>query len=194
MAGPVRAHPRRAASRRAGFSLVELLMVCVVMAMMALTVGFSLDSMLPKERLNTSVRRLTAEFQTLRSEAISRGLDYYIEYDLDNERYRRVTPFSVEGERFDEDEDEEQDRFKGPWQELEPGVELIQVSVSGFVTDTGTAYARFDPRGAASDHQVVLAQLEYENYYTIEVLALTGTFKFHRGVFFREPPLDSEFD
>lgn len=192
--GPNSRVRRGASGPGAGFSIVELLLVCVVMAMMAVAVGSSMDSMLPKERLNTSVRRLTAEFQSLRSEAISRGLDYYIEYDLDEERYRRILPFSLEGLRFNEEKDDDEDRFKGPWQDLAPGVELAQVAINGIVYDSGPAFARFDPRGAASDHQVVLSQPQYENFYTVEVLALTGTFKFHRGSYVREAPDERDFD
>ena len=71
--------------------------------------------------------------------------------------------------------------------------EFEVVGVAGETYDAGRVFARFDPRGAASDHQVVLKQPAYENYFTIEVMALTGTFKFHRDVFIRSAPEDGDF-
>ena len=77
---------------------------------------------------------------------------------------------------------------------LPDGVEIDSIAISGEIYTQGPVFASFDPRGAASDHQVVLSQPAYENFYTIEVLALTGTFKFHRGSFLREAPDDSDFE
>ena len=115
-----------------------------------------------------------------------------MEYDIDGDRYRLVTPFSREGERFDVEEMDESERFAMQWQPLPPGVSIASVTITGNTYSDRNCFARFDPRGAASDHQVVLAQLEYENYYTVEVMALTGTFKFHRGIFVRQAPDDGD--
>lgn len=170
------------------------MLVVAVIALMATVVGGSLDSMLPKERLNTAVRNLTALLSNARSESVSRGLEFYVEYDLDEHRYREVTPFSKDGTRFIEEDMTEDERFSLSWQLLPPGVEFSSVSITGELYTDGKCFARFDPRGAASDHQVVLVQPTYDNYYTVEVMALTGTFKFHRGTFIREAPDDGDFD
>ena len=156
--------------------------------------GVSIDAFVPKERLNTAVRTLTEQLRELRSEAISRNLQYYIEYALDEHRYRRYTPFSVEGAIFREGEDDDEERFVFPWEALPPGVEFAAVDVAGEIQTEGLMFARFDPRGAASDHIVMLVQPRYDNYFTIEVLALTGTFKFHLGQYVREPAEDSDFE
>ena len=179
---------------RAGFSLVELLGVMAVIAFMFTVAGVSIDAFVPKERLNTAVRTLTEQLRELRSEAISRNLQYYVEYDLDENRFRRYTPFSIEGALFREGEDDDDERFVFPWENLPPGVEIAAVDVAGDVRTEGRTFARFDPRGAASDHIVTLYQPRYENYFTIEVLALTGTFKFHRGLYEREPADDGDFE
>lgn len=170
------------------------MLVVAVIGLVTVVITGSLDSLLPKERLNTAVRNLTATLRNARSEAVGRSLEFLVEYDIDGDRYRMVTPFSREGERFDEEEMDDQERFAMQWETLPPGVELISVSITGDTFSDGRCFARFDPRGAASDHQVVLAQLQYENYYTIEVMALTGTFKFHRGIFVRTAPDDGDFN
>lgn len=165
-----------------------------VIAFMSAIAGVSIDAFVPKERLNTAVRSLTERLRSLRSEAISRNLPFYIQYDLDNNRYRRYTPFSIDGGVFREGEDDDEDRFVFPWEALPEGVELASVDVAGEIQTDGLMFARFDPRGAASDHIVMLVQPRYDNYFTIEVLALTGTFKFHLGQYVREPAEDSDFE
>jgi len=179
--------------RRGGFSLVELMVVGAVIGLGTYVISVSYDAFVPKERLNTAVRSLTALLRETRSQAISRSLEFFVEYDLDGERYRRVTPFVLGGGRFMEGEDDDADRAYGNWQSLPDGVELATVAVAGEVFESGPVFARFDPRGAASDHQVVLKQPAYGNFFTVEVMALTGTFKFHRDVYIREAPDDGDF-
>lgn len=181
-------------SKVKGFTLTEMLLVIAVIGLMATVVSGSLDSVLPKERLNTAVRNLTALLSNTRSEAVSRSLEFFVEYDLEEARYRQVTPFNKEGRRFMEEDMTDEERFNMEWQLLPPGVQFSSVAVTGDAYTDGHVTVRFDPRGAASDHQVVLTQPAYDNYYTIEVMALTGTFKFHRGEFIREAPDDRDFE
>lgn len=180
--------------RNGGFSLIELMFVMAILSLMAAMAGVSIDNFVPKERLNTAVRQLTERLRDARSEAISRSLQYYVEYDLDNHRYRRLTPFSLNGGIFIEGEDDDEDRFTTEWHNLPKGVLFDSVIVAGEEGRQGRMFARFDPRGSASGHLVVLKQPKFDNFYTIEVLALTGTFRFHRGVYEREPPTDSDFN
>lgn len=184
----------RTTSRRGGFSLIELMLVGAVIAMMSVTVGVSIDTFVPKERLNTAVRKLTERLRAARSEAISRSLVYYVEYDLNEDRYRRLLPFSVNGGIFREGIDDDDERQNTNWEPLPPGVEFHTVAVAGDIQTDGFMYARFDARGAASDHQIVLTQPKYNNFFTVEILALTGTFKFHRGIYVREAPTDTDFN
>ena len=169
------------------------MVVGLILATMAVVAGSSLDTFLPKQRLGTAVRALTEELRTLRSEAISRSLEYYIEYDIDENRYRRLTPFALQGGVFNE-EDTSLERYATPWTNMPTGVEITAISVAGITYADGQICSRFNGRGAASGHTVFLAQPKYENTYTIEILALTGTFKFHRGVYERDAPEDGDFE
>ena len=176
-----------------GFTVIELMVVIIVIGLISGTVAMTIEAMLPRARLNSEVRALAATLQGARSDSIARNAEFFVEYDLDNEAYRVVTPFSSEGGlmRFME---EEEARLAFDWHNMADGVELASVYLTGNQMSEGIVRVRFDPLGAASDHAVVLVQPSYENFYTIEVLALTGLIRFHEGVYSREPPVDADFN
>lgn len=181
------------ARRTAGFSLVELVVVVMIVGLMIGTVSVSWEVIVPRSRLNTSVRELAAHLQSTRSEAVSRNLEFWVEYDLDEEAYRVITPFRLGGGRLELGASED-DRLRFMWHPLRDGVEFDHVTVGGDVYSEGSVVVRFDPLGASSDHRVVLSQPTYQNFYTLEVLALTGLIRFHDGVFEREVPDDGDFE
>ncbi len=181
--------PRR---RCGGFTVLELMMVIVVMGLIAATVAMSADALLPRSRLNSEVRGLAATLQGTRSDAIARNAEFLVEYDLDEDAYRVLSPFNARGGLM-LPSSEEEDRMAFGWHKLADGVEIASVYIGGQQVQSGLARVRFDPLGAASGHAVVFVQPMYENFYTIEVLALTGLIHFHEGLFTREPPEDGEF-
>jgi prepilin-type N-terminal cleavage/methylation domain-containing protein len=193
--GPLqsRLHDSRSHGAGAGFTLIELMVVIVILALLTGTVAVSIEAMLPRSRLNSEVRALAATLQGARSDAIARNAEFFIEYDLDAEAYRVITPFSVQGGLLLY-MSEEEDRMAFDWHTLADTVELASVYLAGDQISDGTVLVRFDPLGAASDHAVVLVQPNYENFYTIEVLALTGLIRFHEGVYTREAPEDADFN
>ena len=180
--------------RRRGFTIIELMVVLVVMGLIAGGVAMSMEAALPRSRLNSEVRGLAATLQGARSDAIARNAEFLVEYDLDQDAYRVLTPFRLEGGLIGPDaEDAEDQRMALGWHHLADGVEIASVYIGGEQFQEGVARVRFDPLGAASGHAVVFIQPQYENFYTIEVLALTGLIHFHEGLFTREPPDDGDF-
>lgn len=182
------------ASGRAGFTLIELGVVVLIIGMMTFTVSNSLESLLPGERMNTSVRQLASQLRQARSEAFMRNAEFFIEYDLKDNRYRLVTPFVEGGGIFLQGIHHEEDRYLGEWTPLRSGVEFGSIMLAGELYGSGSVFVRFDPSGSASDHLVILTQPEYETIYTIEVMALTGLIRFHDGPFQRGIPDDSDFE
>jgi type II secretion system protein H len=181
---------------RAGFTLVELMMAVIALGMLATIVYISWEAVLPRTRLTTAVRELMATLQQARSDAISRGAPFAIEYYFEEGEghprgYRVITPFRAGGEGGLAVSDEE--RLALDWKPLPEGVEFQRITVNGHDFARGRVEVWFDARGSASDHVIVLVQRPYDNVYTIEVEALTGHIQFHDGEFVREPPTEGDF-
>ncbi len=180
----------------AGFTLVELMVVMAIIGLVVTTVSVSMEAILPGERLNTSIRELAADLMQVRTEAISRSMEYRIVYDLDGERYRIGTPFKAGGGRIETSLDplDEEQRFYSPWKPLRPGVAIASVYTGGNIHDAGHVTVRFDALGSATDHRVIISQPAYNNAFTVEVMGLTGLIRMHDGVLTRRPATDGDFD
>lgn len=178
------------ATRRSGFSLVEMLAVVVILGLIATVVGVSWRAVLPNEELNSSVRALAATLQSARSEAIARNGEYRIQYDLDEGRYRTVTPFKSGGGRAAREEE----RLALPWVALPGSVRFHKLVVDGIEHVRGIVFVRFDPLGAASGHTITLVQSPDDMYFTVDVQSLTGLIEYHEGQFVREPAKEGDFD
>ncbi len=182
-------------SARSAFTMVELMVVILVLVLATSIVSLSFEALVPGERLNTSVRNLAGTLAETRSLALSRNMEYFLEYDLDEDRYRLVTNEHVDGGPWIQDSHPEDERVTYGWEDTRPGVELHAVYLAGQFFNDGKVLVRFDPLGAVSDHSIVLGQPEFQNLFTIEMLPLTGLIRFHEGEFLeREMPTDRDFD
>ena len=164
--------------RSAGFSLVELIVVLVILAMMAAIITVNWRAILPKTELHSAVRDLAATLQTARSE-----------YDVDKSLWRIVTPYR-EGGVLALVEDE---RVALPWKSLPDSVRFQAITVDGVEYAKGLVWARFDPIGTASTHTVLLVQPATETRYTIEVQGLLGLIDYREGVWVRPAPREDDF-
>ena len=205
---PQRRAPLRAARAttraRGGFSLVELMGVCFVLALIASVAYVSYQSMLPQAQLHKAVRELAATIQGARSDAIARSARFDVLYDFDGDLdhgpgYAVVSSFKhgggmvqYSGDPEDEGQLDEQ-RVRFEWQELPEWVRLKAIVVDGIAYNEGLLPVRFDPLGASAAHTIVLEQPEWGHAFTIEVIGLTGLIRFHEGEFLREPPDEGEF-
>ncbi len=189
--GPARdGRPQRRAAARAGFTLVELMGVSLVLMLVATITFASWRATLPRAQRNAAIRKLASTLHETRSNAIARNAQFEIVYDLNENRYWIRTPFRPGGglAAFDEE------RLITGEELLPDNVEFKQIAINGepYVSDLVTV--RFDPLGAASDHTITLVQLPEESYYTIEVLALTGLIRFHDGLYERQYPDEKDFE
>lgn len=149
-------------------------------------------AILPREKLNSTVHDLSAAIYGARSDAISRNGVYRIYYDLDANSYRITAPFRIGGGTAQSEEERAVLR-----QVVFPeGIDLVRVTIDGVEYTEGQVCVSFDPLGSASDHLITIAQSTLGpvgTTYTIEVLPLTGTIRFHYEDFRREPVDESDF-
>jgi prepilin-type N-terminal cleavage/methylation domain-containing protein len=182
---------------RRGYTLIELLLVMVALGLLATVVYVTWEAILPRTKLNTAVRELAATLQETRSDAVSRGVAFTVEYAFEENEdhprgYRVVTPFRAGGQGGLAADDE--DRLALAWKRLPENIEFQSITIDGQLILKGLAIVRFDPRGSASDHNIVLVQKPYGNTYTVEVQALTGFIHMQAGEFVRQPPKDGDFE
>ena len=187
------------APRRAGFTLIELMGVIVVLGLLTSVTVMNWKKIVPGEQINSAVRHLSNTLNGTRSEAIARNAEFRVLYDLDNQQYWVETPFRKTGglatPRIPGEEDPEgEDRATIDLTDMEDGVRLVSVTVDGEEYVDGTVYVRFAPQGSSSAHTVVLYHEPTDATHTVEVLALTGLIRFHDGLFEREEVTDSDFD
>ncbi|MEZ6004406.1 MAG: hypothetical protein R3F33_09505 [Planctomycetota bacterium] len=190
----VRSSRPGALSTRGGFTIVELSVVVLLIGMMTYLVSASFESMVPGERLNTTVRNLAGVLREARREATTRNKPYYVLYDLDQNRYRVITPFVRGGGLFVAGYHNEEDRLLGDWEVPSEGVKINAVIIAGQRFEQGQALVQFDSAGSASEHSVLVSQPAYNNLFTVEVLALTGLIRFHEGLYERAAPQDGDFE
>lgn len=174
---------------RAGFSMIEMLAVIVILGLIATLVTMNWQAILPRTELHSAVRILASTIQGTHSEAIARNAIFKIEYDLDKHRYRVNTPFRLGG-GLAPNEDE---RIAQNWIDLPESVKFKRVQIDGVDYSRGMVFVRFDPLGAASGHIVTLEQEPYKSDYTLEVQALTGMVDYHEGSFERLAPKEDDF-
>jgi prepilin-type N-terminal cleavage/methylation domain-containing protein len=177
-------------SGRAGFSLVELLAVVVIIGLIAGLVAVEWNAILPRAKLNSEVHKIAAAIHGARSEAIARNAVWRIYYDLDGNGYEVSTPFRVGGglaQRIEE-------RMSLGTVGLPAGIEISRVLIDGVEYTEGKVFVRFDPLGSATDHSITITQRQYEAIYTIEVLPLTGLVRFHYEDYHRLPVTEDDFN
>lgn len=176
-------------STEAGFTLIELVTVIVVLGLIVGLVSVNWRAMLPKAELHSAVRAISEDINGTRSEAIARNAEFRLEYDIDGSRWRMVTPFRMGGGLAQNEEE----RARLTWKELPKSIRFLRILVDGVEYTRGICAVRFDPLGGASGHDIVLGQSPDNHIFSIEVQGLTGTIHLHDGTFVREPAKDGDF-
>lgn len=187
-------HATRPQSNRSGFTMAEILVVIVILGMISGVVVVSWKAILPNQRVRSAVRNLSEVLYGTRSEAIAFNREFRIYYDLDNESFSVRTPYLIGG-GFALTDDDEDRLWTNENDLLSAGLYIDSVTIDEETYTTGLVFVRFDPLGAGSSHTVVLqSDLFEDNFYTVEVLPLTGEIRFHDGAWQREPAEDKDFD
>jgi len=185
----------RAAGPRAaaGFTLVELMVVGVIIVLIGGIAYSSWIAILPNQRFNSAIRNLSEVLFETRSDAIARNRRFEIHYDLEADRYWVRTPFRPGG-GFATTDDEEHLLVKET-DLSRMGIDLMEVTIGDttYSNKDTDVWVVFSPLGSSAYHTIQLRQTQFERDFTLELLPLTGEIRMHDGLFEREPAEESDF-
>jgi prepilin-type N-terminal cleavage/methylation domain-containing protein len=184
---------RRPPGPAAGFTLIELMVVIIIIGLIGGVAVTSWASMMPNQQFNTAVRNLSEVLHETRSNAIARNREFLIRYDLDADTYRVRTPFKLGGGFAGPGAEDEEHLWIHATDLKESGIDLVQVTVDDEVYADGPVEVYFQPLGASTHHVIELVQPIFEREFTLEALPLTGEIRMHDGRFERKPVDEGDF-
>lgn len=85
----IRTRRRRA---RAGFSLIEIMAVLIILGIILMSVVPAIDNLVPAYRLRSAAREVASLIELAHSEAVSTRKEFKLAYDLDQETYWLILP------------------------------------------------------------------------------------------------------
>jgi type II secretion system protein H len=178
--------------KRAGFTLVEVMAVVLILALMMTAVSANFGRYLPAARCEQAARALLNHMDLARTSAIAHGREYLIEIDLDANRFRTLTPWTTEGRPATLPED----RSSLGWEPLAEGVRFLgAVDSRGNRQEKGLYQVPFSPRGDGEDLFFHLASGDLEIYdVTVRLAGISGLAEVLAGQVLPTPVTEADFD
>lgn len=165
--------------KQAGFTLIEITVVVILIGLIVSTAIVRLDNALPSTRTEAAARQVLATLDLARTSAIGKAAPYEVLFDFKEQRYGIRLPFDEEGTRIADPE--ERDILS--WIEVGDGVVMKSLlDPVGQTVDDGTYVLTFDPQGAATDLSLFLGTIDSDEFeLTVRLLALTGIASVFQG-------------
>ncbi|PCJ58497.1 MAG: hypothetical protein COA79_13360 [Planctomycetota bacterium] len=170
-------------NNRSSFSLVELMVVILILALMSTVVVIGLNHMLPGAKMNSQSRRLAGMIGYLYENSITTGKLFGLRYNTSENYYEVQLLWKVSEEDKKKNNFEEAERFGRRY--LPEGVRFKEINDDfgqSVPRDNESLDVRFDPSGYITPHRIHLID-EDENEITLEVTFLSGQVIFHDGYF-----------
>ena len=166
-------------STKAGFTLIEMVVVLAIIALILLLAGGTFDGLIPEYALRAEARAIGQHMKTAKGEALATGRDVYIGYDLRRGRY-----WMWLWEGISEDERLTQGPT-GRWslmfeKQLKEGVRFSNVIYGRQKTVTyDVAPVRVTPMGTA-DHHIVNLVGDGGQELAVKLNGVTGVVSYHK--------------
>ena len=149
-------------SRAAGFTLVELIAVLVLLSLLILFSPIALNALVAERELEHEVSRLGNLIELVHMQAILDGVRYAMHYDTDDHRYAIQTPVRRMTESNDLDDeptevlffDQDIDPDQLDWHQLPRFMHLRMYE--GRTQLRGRYRVVFDPRGTVDPHTLII--------------------------------------
>ena len=161
-----------------GFTLIELAVVILIIAVIAAAVAPNLDRLSPKYSLRAAARGIASTIEECRSQSIVKGKTYSLVYDLDNQRYWILMPEKLD--EFGEPLDDEREPVV-PKKILPKGIRIEEI-ITADDTNHSSGEMQFDlsPFGNTGSHVVVVQYQEEDDMRIwVRTNALLGFTTFH---------------
>ena len=175
----------------AGFTLIEMAVVLLILSMLVGTASRNMQGLLPSAVTEAAAREILGTMDFARTQAVARGYPYVVMFDLDGQRYAILTPFSAEGNPV-ADRDLQ---TMLPWRPVRSGAILVAL-----LDDTGERRERgvwplvFHPAGDSTDFWAYVGHEASEKHLvTVRVLGLTGLATLMEGDVQPHPVTENDF-
>jgi len=181
----------RRRARRDGFTLIEVLVVVVLVALLLSAVMVNLDGRLPGTRTESAARELLSTLDLARTSALSYGQPYDVLLDFDEQRYTIRLPFDEDGNPVADPSRRE----LLPWSPMSNGVSLLSMAdPTGDRVERGVQTVTFRPAGSGREVWIHLGNSAADEYVlTIRLLSLTGLASVIQGEAMPEALTDEDF-
>lgn len=158
--------------RAAGFTLIEVAVVLLILSMLVGTAATNMQGLLPAAVTEAAARELLGTIDFARTQAVARGYPYTVLFDLDEQRWTIRTPFDEDGNPVADPESQ----TLLAWRSMREGSLLVAL-----LDDTGERRERgvwplvFHPAGESNDFWAYVGHEASElHLVTVRVLGLTG--------------------
>lgn len=178
--------------RAAGFTLIELIVVLVVIGLLLAFSPLALDFLVAEKELDSEVTRLATLVDLVKTQAVLDQAKYAMHYDTENHRYAIQPPDELTQETNDPDAepvkvlvlDEEVDIAQLDWHQLPEGITLE--FFEGRKQLRGSFAVTFSPSGTVPFHTLIMesnriSSLEEEDRTRTVKVSFTGLVSFARG-------------
>jgi len=165
--------------RQAGFTLIEITAVVILIALVSSLAMTRLDGILPSTRSESAAREVLATLDFARTQAIARAQPYEVVFDFTEQRYSIKVPFDDDGVLIPNEED----RPMLSWHNFNKGVEILGLlDPRGEIVREGIYSLLFDAQGASRDVHIYIGNRESPDFeLTLRVLSLTGIASVFQG-------------
>jgi len=166
--------PRKAAIKRAGFSLIELVVVLVILGILFGMAIPKVENLSPKYSLRAAARSIASQLEFVRSTSIFRHQTYGFYYDFEHQTYGVIAPPEEGGAEIPFED----------WPKIGairlPNLVKFEAVILPDNTsiEEGEAVIVFDPLGCSGSHVVVLRNINGQ-IISVKFNALTGTVDFY---------------
>jgi len=178
--------------RAAGFTLIELIAVLVMIGLLLAFSPMVLDFLVAEKELDSEVTRLATLVDLVKTQAVLDQAKYALHYDTEKHRYAIQTPDEVTQETNDPDAvpvtvlvlDEDVEAESLDWHQLPDGITLE--FFEGRKQLRGSFAVTFSPTGTVPFHTLILesnriSSLDEEDRTRTLRVGFTGLVSFARG-------------